>query len=78
MPISNDNDFTPPQNLMEVQTYVNILQQIIQKTPRVSSVTAGVSEVSIANSQKSFILWTLNEQSILAQRVWDTHASFVV
>uniref|UniRef100_A0A7M4F1V1 Filensin n=1 Tax=Crocodylus porosus TaxID=8502 RepID=A0A7M4F1V1_CROPO len=35
------------KNLMEVQTYVNILQQIIQKTPRVSSVTAGVSEVSI-------------------------------
>ncbi|XP_019372103.1 PREDICTED: filensin [Gavialis gangeticus] len=32
------------KNLMEVQTYVNILQQIIQKTPRVSSVTAGVSE----------------------------------
>lgn len=36
---------------MEIQTYVNILQQIIQTTPRVSPITTGVSEVSIAVSK---------------------------
>lgn len=40
--------FALQQNLMEIQTYVNILQQIIQTTPRVSPITTGISEVSVA------------------------------
>lgn len=43
--------FTSPQNLMEIQTYVNVLQQIIQTTPRVSPITTGICEVSIAVSK---------------------------
>lgn len=40
--------FTSPQNLMEIQTYVSVLQQIIQTTPRVSPITTGICEVSVA------------------------------
>lgn len=40
--------FTLSQNLMEIQTYVNVLQQIIQTTPRVSPITTGIREASIA------------------------------
>ncbi|NWQ69310.1 BFSP1 protein, partial [Neopipo cinnamomea] len=36
------------KNLMEIQTYVSVLQQIIQTTPRVSPITAGICEASIA------------------------------
>ncbi|NXB00170.1 BFSP1 protein, partial [Cnemophilus loriae] len=36
------------KNLMEIQTYVNVLQQIIQTTPRVSPITTGIYEASIA------------------------------
>ncbi|NXX66113.1 BFSP1 protein, partial [Spizella passerina] len=36
------------KNLMEIQTYVNVLQQIIQTTPRVSPITTGICEASIA------------------------------
>lgn len=32
---------------MEIQTYVSVLQQIIQTTPRVSPITTGICEVSI-------------------------------
>lgn len=48
MAFSNENVFTLPQNLMEIQTYVNVLQQIIQTTPRVSPITTGICEASIA------------------------------
>ncbi|XP_067420764.1 filensin isoform X2 [Emydura macquarii macquarii] len=47
------------KNIMEIHTYVNILQQIIQITPRVSTITAGVSETTILeqaikNTQESY------------------------
>uniref|UniRef100_A0A8C2TJF4 Filensin n=1 Tax=Coturnix japonica TaxID=93934 RepID=A0A8C2TJF4_COTJA len=47
------------KNLMEIQTYVNILQQIIQTTPRVSPITTGISETTmleqaIKNTQESY------------------------
>lgn len=48
MAFSNENIFTSSQNLMEIQTYVNVLQQIIQTTPRVSPITTGICEASIA------------------------------
>lgn len=35
------------QNLLEIQTYVSILQQIIQTTPQASVITGGMREVRI-------------------------------
>ena len=35
------------QNLLEIQTYVSILQQIIQTTPQASAITDGMREVRI-------------------------------
>lgn len=35
------------QNLLEIQTYITILQQIIQTAPQVSLVTGGMREVGI-------------------------------
>lgn len=35
------------QNLLEIQTYVSILQQIVQTTPQVSAITSGMREVRI-------------------------------
>lgn len=37
--------FSPTQNLAEIQTYVNILQQINQTLPLVPNVSVGISEV---------------------------------
>lgn len=53
--LSNVNHFALPQNLMEIQTYVSILQQIMQTTPRVSTIAAGASEVSVLFHQQC--LW---------------------
>lgn len=35
------------QNLLEIQTYVSILQQIIQTTPQASAIAGGMWEVRI-------------------------------
>ncbi|XP_074983306.1 filensin isoform X1 [Caretta caretta] len=35
------------KNIMEIQTYVSILQQIIQMTPSVTTITVGVSETTV-------------------------------
>lgn len=35
----------PQQNLLEIQTYISILQQIIQTTPQASAITGGMREV---------------------------------
>lgn len=40
---------------MEIQTYVNVLQQIIQTTPRVSPITTGICEVSVAVSEYALV-----------------------
>lgn len=37
----------PQQNLLEIQTYVTILQQIVQTTPQASAITSGMREVRI-------------------------------
>uniref|UniRef100_A0A8D0GLB7 Filensin n=1 Tax=Sphenodon punctatus TaxID=8508 RepID=A0A8D0GLB7_SPHPU len=57
------------KNLMEIQTYVNILQQIIQTTPRVSIITVGVSEEKLVAERRIPILQSQLEEykSILCQ-----------
>jgi hypothetical protein len=35
----------PEQNLLEIQTYISILQQIIQTAPPVSTIAGGIREV---------------------------------
>ena len=40
----------PRQNLLEIQTYVTILQQIVQTTPQASAITSGMREVRIGSS----------------------------
>nr|XP_020666977.1 filensin [Pogona vitticeps] len=57
------------KNLMEIQTYVSILQQIMQVTPRVSNITAGVSEEKLVTERKIPILQSQLEEykSILCQ-----------
>ncbi|XP_078005831.1 filensin isoform X2 [Phascolarctos cinereus] len=47
------------KNLLEIQTYVSVLQQIIQNTPPVSTITIGVNETvsleqTIKNTQESY------------------------
>lgn len=37
----------PQQNLLEIQTYVTILQQIVQTTPQASAITSGMREVRV-------------------------------
>lgn len=39
--------FPLQQNLLEIQTYISILQQIIQTAPQVTLVTGGMREVRI-------------------------------
>lgn len=58
------------QNLLEIQTYVNILQQIIQTTPQASAVTGGVREVSIPAQAagKAYL-----EVVLTAPQAWLTH-----
>ena len=41
----HENAFLPQQNLLEIQTYVSILQQIIQTTPQAAAITSGMREV---------------------------------
>ncbi|XP_047916942.2 filensin [Anser cygnoides] len=57
------------KNLMEIQTYVNILQQIIQTTPRVSPITTGVSEEKLVAERRIPVLQSQLEEykSILCQ-----------
>ncbi|XP_054852447.1 filensin [Eublepharis macularius] len=57
------------KNLMEVQTYVNILQQIVQTTPRVSTITAGTSEEKLLTERRIPLLQSQLEEykSILGQ-----------
>ncbi|XP_013812635.1 filensin [Apteryx mantelli] len=57
------------KNLMEIQTYVNILQQIIQTTPRVSPITAGLAEEKLIAERRIPILQSQLEEykTILCQ-----------
>ncbi|XP_042674193.1 filensin isoform X1 [Centrocercus urophasianus] len=57
------------KNLMEIQTYVNILQQIIQTTPRVSHITTGISEEKLVAERRIPVLQSQLEEykSILCQ-----------
>ncbi|KAF7249340.1 Filensin [Varanus komodoensis] len=57
------------KNLMEIQTYVSILQQIMQTTPRVSTMAAGVSEEKLITERRIPILQGQLEEykSILCQ-----------
>ncbi|NXK43989.1 BFSP1 protein, partial [Chauna torquata] len=57
------------KNLMEIQTYVNILQQIIQTTPRVSPITTGICEEKLIAERRIPVLQSQLEEykSILCQ-----------
>ncbi|NXX56253.1 BFSP1 protein, partial [Scopus umbretta] len=57
------------KNLMEIQTYVNVLQQIIQTTPRVSPITAGICEEKLVAERRIPVLQSQLEEykSILCQ-----------
>ncbi|KAE8600967.1 hypothetical protein XENTR_v10013479 [Xenopus tropicalis] len=57
------------KNLMEIQTYVSILQQIIQTTPRVAAITAGIGEEKLISERRIPILQSQLEEykSILSQ-----------
>ncbi|KAF1409326.1 Filensin, partial [Spheniscus humboldti] len=57
------------KNLMEIQTYVNVLQQIIQTTPRVSPISPGVCEEKLIAERRIPVLQSQLEEykSILCQ-----------
>ncbi|NXU29124.1 BFSP1 protein, partial [Thalassarche chlororhynchos] len=57
------------KNLMEIQTYVNVLQQIIQTTPRVSPITTGICEERLIAERRIPVLQSQLEEykSILCQ-----------
>ncbi|CAI9553104.1 unnamed protein product [Staurois parvus] len=57
------------KNLMEIQTYVNILQQIIQTTPPVTAITVGMYEERLISERRIPILQSQLEEykSILCQ-----------
>ncbi|XP_077172688.1 filensin [Paroedura picta] len=50
------------KNLMEVQTYVSILQQIVQTAPRVSTLTTGASEEKLITERRIPILQSQLEE----------------
>ncbi|KAL8173335.1 UNVERIFIED_CONTAM: hypothetical protein K2H54_045894 [Gekko kuhli] len=56
-------------NLMEVQTYVSILQQIVQTAPRVSTLTTGATEEKLITERRIPILQSQLEEykTILGQ-----------
>ncbi|KFV09467.1 Filensin [Pterocles gutturalis] len=57
------------KNLMEIQTYVTVLQQIIQTTPRVSPITTGICEEKLIAERRIPVLQSQLEEykSILCQ-----------
>ncbi|XP_053565302.1 filensin [Bombina bombina] len=57
------------KNLMEIQTYVNILQQIIQTTPPMTAITAGMYEEKLISERRIPILQSQLEEykSLLCQ-----------
>ncbi|XP_060086712.1 filensin [Heteronotia binoei] len=57
------------KNLMEVQTYVSILQQIVQTSPRISTLTTGASEEKLITERRIPILQSQLEEykTILGQ-----------
>ncbi|XP_051469264.1 filensin [Apus apus] len=57
------------KNLMEIQTYVNVLQQIIQTTPRVSPISTGICEEKLIAERRIPVLQSQLEEykSILCQ-----------
>ncbi|NXE82057.1 BFSP1 protein, partial [Cochlearius cochlearius] len=57
------------KNLMEIQTYVTVLQQIIQTTPRVSPITTGICEEKLVAERRIPVLQSQLEEykSILCQ-----------
>nr|XP_005313537.2 filensin [Chrysemys picta bellii] len=50
------------KNIMEIQTYVSILQQIIQMTPSVTTITVGVSEERLMAERRIPILQSQLEE----------------
>uniref|UniRef100_A0ACB8GEL7 Filensin n=1 Tax=Sphaerodactylus townsendi TaxID=933632 RepID=A0ACB8GEL7_9SAUR len=57
------------KNLMEVQAYVGILQQIVQTAPRVSTLSAGANEEKLITERRIPMLQSQLEEykSILGQ-----------
>ncbi|NXV93650.1 filensin [Calonectris borealis] len=57
------------KNLMEIQTYVSVLQQIIQTTPRVSIITTGICEEKLIAERRIPVLQSQLEEykNILCQ-----------
>ncbi|XP_068931557.1 filensin [Petaurus breviceps papuanus] len=57
------------KNLLEIQTYVSVLQQIIQNTPPVSTITIGINEEKLIAERRVPILQSQLEEykGILAQ-----------
>ncbi|KAM6280110.1 filensin [Porphyrio hochstetteri] len=57
------------KNLMEIQTYVSVLQQIIQTTPRVSPITTGICEEKLIAERRIPVLQSQLEEykTILCQ-----------
>nr|XP_021146713.1 filensin isoform X2 [Columba livia] len=57
------------KNLMEIQTYVSVLQQIIQTTPRVSPIATGICEEKLIAERRIPVLQSQLEEykSILCQ-----------
>ena len=51
--------FFPQQNLLEIQTYVTILQQIIQTTPQAAAITSGMREVRTGAQAAGKLHWGL-------------------
>ncbi|XP_037667606.1 filensin isoform X2 [Choloepus didactylus] len=51
------------KNLLEIQTYVSILQQIIQTTPQASAITGGMSEEKLLTERKVAVLKKELEES---------------
>uniref|UniRef100_A0A674J8N7 Filensin n=1 Tax=Terrapene triunguis TaxID=2587831 RepID=A0A674J8N7_9SAUR len=66
------------KNIMEIQTYVSILQQIIQMTTTVTTITVGVSEVSVSlrNAVYHCFQFPLFQTTMLDQAIKSTQESY--
>ncbi|XP_007953574.1 filensin [Orycteropus afer afer] len=51
------------KNLLEIQTYVSILQQIIQTTPQASTIMGGMAEEKLLTEQKVAVLQSQLDES---------------
>ncbi|KAF0871088.1 BFSP1 protein, partial [Crocuta crocuta] len=52
----------PQQNLLEIQTYVTILQQIVQTTPQASAITSGMREEKLLTEREAAALQSQLEE----------------